>query len=51
MAREWASEEQREEIDDALRAPNRWNAARQAPEWFGSDEDVWAEFEATMRAT
>jgi hypothetical protein len=44
MVREWADEDQQEQIDEALIPQGRALAAT----W--SDEDAWAEFESTMRA-
>ena len=48
--REWADKEARAEIDAALEAPNRWDAARGKPLWYESDDAAWAEFQQAMRA-
>lgn len=44
MIRQWADEDQREQIDEALRPKGRAMAAT----W--DDDDAWAEFESTLRA-
>jgi hypothetical protein len=44
MIREWADEDQRYQIDEALIPQGRAMAAT----W--DDEDAWAEFEATLKA-
>lgn len=44
MIREWANEDQREEIDEYLRPPTRLLGVT----W--DDDEAWAEFESTLRA-
>ena len=44
MIREWADEDTREQIDEALRPTARALAAT----W--DDDDAWSEFESTMRS-
>jgi len=49
--RENSSSEDWQKIADALEPPRDWiDPATNAPQWYGDDDDAWAEFERAMRA-
>jgi hypothetical protein len=48
--REWADADLRDQIDEALEAPNQWDEVRRAPKWWVDEEDAWASWQNAARA-